>query len=362
MAHTDVTHIVTLRLKGPLHVGQFIGVEREAALDWVPSDTLFGALVSAWAALGQDVGRLLDGFRAGRPPFLLTSAFPRAGAVRFYPRPWLPFRPSNLFEQQRKRTKRLKWVSEGVFRRMVAGESLAGEGEDDNFIQGETVWLTREETLPDSVFAEDERGRAWGYRAAPRVTVDRADSASNLFHSGRVDFAPDCGLWFGLRFLDADPAWPTHVEAALHYLSDAGLGGLRSTGHGAFTWEWNTPPPSPEGAGGEDSYAVTLSRYAPRDAAELQATLLGDARAAYRLATVGGWCRDDDLHPWRRRSVRMAAEGSLLAWNGRAAAGRLVDATPEGVGAFGADHRVWRYGYACPVGVAPAALAEVVHV
>jgi CRISPR-associated protein Csm4 len=354
MAQTDASRIVTLCLKGPLHVGQFIGVEREAALAWAPADTLFGALVSAWAVLGQDVTAMLAGFRAGKPPFILTSAFPRAGTVRFYPRPWLYHYPANLFERERKRTKRLQWISEGVLERLVAGESLAGEGEDDNFIQGSAIWLTRAEqaSLPKSI-KQDENGRVWGYQSAPRVTVDRADSHSNLFHTGRVNFAPECGLWFGVRFLSDDPAWPEQVKTALAYLADAGLGGLRSTGHGAFTWAWERKdiPAAPQAG----SLALTLSRYAPRDADELQATLLGKASTAYRLVTVGGWCRDDQLHPWRRRSVCMVTEGSLLAWDERATAGHLVNVTPEGVGVFGDAHRVWRYGYAFPVPVSPAA-------
>jgi CRISPR-associated protein Csm4 len=364
MAQTEITRIVRLDLKGPLHVGQFIGVEREAALDWVPADTLFGALVSAWAALGRDVPALLAGFAQRNPPFLLTSAFPRAGAVRFYPRPWVRHRPPELLA--RKRVKRLRWVSEGVFRRLIVGEPLPGEAEEDNFIQGEAeednfiqgeaIWLTQTEfkQLPESVFAADETDRVWAYRVAPRVTVDRADDRSNLFHTGRVDFAPECGLWFGLRFLSQDPLWPDHVDAALNYLADAGLGGLRSTGHGAFTWDRDAGA-IPE-ASAASPFTLTLSRYAPQGAVELAETLLDDPHTAYQLVTVGGWCHDDHLHPWRRRSLRLVSEGSLLAWNGRALAGHLVDVTPRGVGAFGPHHRVWRYGYAFPVPVARAAV------
>ena len=78
--------IFDLTLKGPIHQGEFVGINREAALEWVPSDSLFAAIVATWASQAnrwRQSGRFCNGV----PPFLLTSAFPRAGLVRFYPSP-----------------------------------------------------------------------------------------------------------------------------------------------------------------------------------------------------------------------------------------------------------------------------------
>jgi CRISPR-associated protein Csm4 len=355
MAQGNAACWVRLTLKGPLHVGRFVGVEREAVLDWVPADTLFGALVSAWAFTGHDVATYLETFVAGDPPFLLTSAFPLAGPVRFYPRPWLRPRPPDLLAGARKRIKRLRWVSAGVFGRLLAGESLAGEAGDDNFVHNEAVWLTRAERaqLPPAVL---EEGHAWRNQTVPHVTVDRSQARSNLFHAGRVDFAAECGLWFAVRYRRDEALWQARLRSALDYLAGAGLGGLRSTGHGAFEWG-AADEPVPDAAGA--SHAVTLSRYAPRDVDELRAALLAEPRAAYGLVLVGGWCRDGVLHAYRRRSVRMVDEGSVLAWPTGAVLGHAVDVTPQGVGQFGHRQRVLRYGYAYPVPVAPAALQEV---
>jgi hypothetical protein len=41
---------------------------------------------------------------------------------------------------------------------------------------------------------------------------------------------------------------------------------------------------------------------------------------------VGGWCEDDEGHPWRRRAVRLVAEGALLPATAR---GALVDVRPK---------------------------------
>jgi len=57
----------------------------------------------------------------------------------------------------------------------------------------------------------------------------------------------------------------------------------------------------------------------------------------------------------RRKTVRMLGEGAVLhALPERAGYGALADATPD---AFSA-HRVYRYGLAFPVGLAPAAVED----
>ena len=52
-------------------------------------------------------------------------------------------------------------------------------------------------------------------------------------------------------------------------------------------------------------------------------------KSYYQLVTVGGWYRDEDGHPWRRRSVRMIAEGALLPMN--VVRGSLVNVRPDEV-------------------------------
>ena len=55
----------------------------------IPSDTLFAALVSQWQRNDGDVDAFMQPFigESPQPPFLLTSAFPFAGQVAFYPAP-----------------------------------------------------------------------------------------------------------------------------------------------------------------------------------------------------------------------------------------------------------------------------------
>ncbi len=318
--------IFDLTLRGPLHQGEFVGINREAAQDWIPSDSLFAMLVTAWARLGLDVAGRLAGFEAlapdpspsgrGEPPFLITSAFPRAGSVRFYPAP--PRLPQAVFDSggPAKTVKKLRWLSAGVLDLLQRGQ-MPKIDLPENFLHGNTVWLTsKERDAVKDLLAEDDAGHQslWRWQVVPHVTIDRVSNASNLFHTGRVTFSPDCGLWFAVRGQTDD------VREALKYLADAGLGGLRSTGHGAFTFQESAE----ELPVTTDGWGLSLSRYAPASQAEIEHGLQ-DERSAYRLVTVGGWCVDDTGESWRRRAVRLVAEGALLP---SIAKGRLVDVKP----------------------------------
>ncbi len=309
--------IFDLELRGPLYQGEFVGINREATLDWIPSDTLFAALVTAWAQQGVDVSARLAAFETQTPPLLITSAFPRAGTVRFYPAP--PRKPAYLFDVpdlSPKALKKITWLSQGVLEQLQQGKTPAFD-HADNFLHGGSIWLTKDErTAIEPLLSVDEEGRLslWRKQIVPHVTVDRAANASNLFHTGRVTFGEGCGLWFGVR---GEAGW---VRSALKYLSDAGLGGLRSTGHGAFSCEERADDLCEVTAG---EWGLCLSRYAPTEAEV--ASALQDRRSTYALVRVGGWCQDDDGHHWRRRAVRLLAEGAVLPASAR---GKLVDVKP----------------------------------
>ncbi|MBN1875841.1 MAG: hypothetical protein JXA33_16580, partial [Anaerolineae bacterium] len=136
-------------------------------------------------------------------------------------------------------------------------------------------------------------------------------------------------------------------------LADAGLGGLRSTGHGGFTFELSDFTMFNRNL---SDYAVTLARYLPAGAAEIASTLQA-SHAAYKLVVVGGWCQDNTGHPWRRKQVRMVREGSIIGWNNEAL-GYIADVVPElppGMDQFG-GRPVLRYGVPFPIPVAKEAL------
>jgi len=354
--------------RGGMHLGAR-GVEQEETRDVVPSDSLFAALVAAALPL---YGRPAAWAAAvGEPdgvPFLLTSAYPRAGAVRFYPVPRVDLATLGL-RADPKALRRVQFLSEGLWRRVVDGSGLAGlwpeDGQDGVFLQGGALWLTREEVdgLPEGLRLIRTAGggtrprpmgalvhhKVWDTHKAPRVTVDRTTHAGAIYHTGRLTFAPGCGLWFGVAWRrpedplgDEGPPWREVLERTLTALGDAGLGGDRAAGLGGLSWEpgghveWRDPRPG--------DYAVTLSRYHPR-ADELPAALEGEA-VRYALQSVAGYLSTPQAAAQRRRRLWLIAEGSVVRALKSGVMGDVVDVRPC-VGDF--PHPVWRYGLALTV-------------
>lgn len=315
--------LYTLTLRAPLHLGEFIGIGREAAREWIPSDSLFAALVATWAQTGVDLDTVLQGDQS---PLTLTSAFPWAAQVRFYPCP--PRMPEFVAEEfESKALRKIRWLSQIVLDTLRDRQLPKRE-----FLHNGSVWLTAGERQQIADALKPENGeplQMWRQQVVPRVTVDRMSNASNLFHSGRVLFASNCGLWFATR------GDTTLIEPGLKYLQDAGLGGLRSTGHGAFTFEAQANDLPAE----DDGPVFTLSRYAPQTDDELLG--LKNKNSAYALVRVGGWCEDANGNHWRRRAVRLVAEGALLPSR---AVGKLVDVRPENVAWAGPERKVYRSG------------------
>jgi CRISPR-associated protein Csm4 len=362
-----------LAFRSGFHLGTR-GVNLEERAVCLPSDTLFAALVHAFRRMGGEPEAFIapfpraDGPDGARPPFTLTSAFPYAGGVRFFPLPvgLGRFFKADTLKARRKAIRRVRFLSEALLRRLLAGEKLDGWlfPEDARVdpttgvaLQGGALWLelSEHDQLPATLQETPPRAlrqrRIYAPGRVPRVTVDRVSSASEIFHAGRMSFAPGCGLWFGVHWLKPEQpvggnGWSYREALArvLAMLQDEGVGGERSTGYGAFDLQEGKAPltlddPAPGGL------ALLLSRYHPRNE-ELPAAL-SDGGTAYELSPVGGWLQSWDGAAQRRKRLWLVSEGSLVRAVGPGPWGDIVDVRPEykdPAPAF--PHPVWRYGLA----------------
>jgi CRISPR-associated protein Csm4 len=315
----------------------------------MPSDSLFSALL-ARKAEWQGAQRLeswVAAYQQGAPPFILSSTYPFAGDVRFFPVPANALRAAGAPSGGIKDMKRVAYLSEGLFHRVLAGETLAAVFKTATRLQGGSALADAAEAKKLPAGLAKNNNSLWVIEQRPRVTLDRASSASAIYQTGEVHFAPECGLWFGVQWLRDEPAEKANLAELLADLAISGLGGDRSAGLGVcqITPSGEIELPDP----GEGCW-ISLSRYLPR-VDEIQA--LTDRRAAYKLVEVGGWLQSPKSSGQRRRAARMLAEGAVLGPLGRTPPGEIVDVrprypdVPDPLG-----HAVYRCGLALAVGIA----------
>ena len=312
-----------LNFRSPLHLGRR-GVGLEETETSIPADTLFSAICQTWRTFyGEE--RLTDflaQYETGEP-FLLTSAFPFASNTRFFPKPLIDLKVNA--DDERKKLKKVRFLSERRFRQIVNGESIAFD--PDDLINDEQLWIHGDDKCPPTVWKTEKR---------PRVTLDRQSSSSEIWHLGGVKFHEDCGLWFDAKF-DTEET-QAQIETILRVLGDTGIGGERSAGYGLFDFHSQLASPESER---EMNRFVTLSPICPRDAGQLNTLVQGDV--GYTLEERSGWIGSAEGNGLRRQQVWMFTEGSVLNGNG-AQVGRLVDLKPDAC-----PHPVWRYAYAWPI-------------
>lgn len=329
------------------HFGRH-GLGEEESGDILHSDTLFSAL-AARLALMRGEAELNDWtacFQSAQPLFVLSSAFPQAGSVRFFPPPLYhaPQQPGKG-EVAAKKLKKVKFVSEAIFRDILGGTELSQIYLTAVALQDGEVLVSQGErgALPPSVALHGMP--IWAVERRPRVTVDRITTQSEIYFTGRTVYSPECGLWFAVRWIREDAEARTLLASLLADLGDAGVGGERSSGFGSCRISADNALVLPDSG---DGLWVNLSRYLP---AEDEQNALQHPQAAYAIHTVGGWVQSPGQKSERRRSVRLLAEGSILGPVAKAAPGRMVDVQPDYKGNRPLGHAVWRSGMALAVGL-----------
>lgn len=319
--------LVELKFNSPLHLGK-AGIGMEAVENFIRSDTLFGGLCHAWAAVYGDnsLRQLLDSFRQGKPPFKISSAFPYKDETFFLPRPLLPVRlPAGTDEPGvLKEVNRLAFVAVEMFKDWVRGKP----------VDVKSIPRVKEKLIG-----------AMAYHRVPRVQLDRVTAASSLFHAGMVVFGAGAGLYCLVKA--EDKSWREKLEGVFAWLGENGLGGMRNIGYGQYEARWSEPGREWEELLGCDSAhagawcLLSLVYPAPQE----RGNSLDGAR--FEVITRGGWATSPQtLQQVRRKSCRMFAEGSVLPYLPE---GCIADVTPAGWD--NSLHPLYRYGYAFAVPV-----------
>ena len=118
--------VYRLTFKKQLHLGRAsgaaqagnLGLEKTAC--YIPADALFSAICEMWAQFydAESLTAFLEGYtqEAAELPFMLTSAFPFAGDVYFFPKPL-------TFTDPSKESKGVAFVSQTYFEDIISGKT-----------------------------------------------------------------------------------------------------------------------------------------------------------------------------------------------------------------------------------------------
>jgi CRISPR-associated protein Csm4 len=338
----------------------------------IPSDVLWMAILDSWSLCGS-VESFMQPFEAQPfdPPFLLSSAFPFAGQVRFYPMPVdlrRLFSPACI-QKYGKIALGIRYLSEKLLMKAINGECLDNElfpkdTMEEPFagaaLQDGALWLSQEEIndLPEAMRRSTGKQSSlrfinvWVEQDVARASIDRITSVSTVYYTNRIVFAEACGLWFGVSWRDSKRIVDSNgttlqqaFETSLGWLQDDGLGGQRSSGYGGFHYKTGESFNLPEPAAGVPSYL--LSRYHPRT--EELPEALTHPEASYRLVPAGGWMYDNGAPARQLRPVMMVEEGSLICPLSYPA-GNLADVTPRESTQNNLSEKVYRFGFALAIG------------
>ncbi len=323
-------YLLKLNFTGPVHFGEAgIGIEGVSSI--LHSDSFFSALCNGWVELfGSDdlEQTLLEPMQNGNSSLLLSSLFYFGRDTYYLPRPItepdVQITPKDIAEYG-KRVRKAKYIPLEIFLQWVKGEKL-------NIYQRVSE-------------VSDEYQDCFVEYVTPKVSLDRDNLKSNIYHCGLVKYQENCGLYCLFKL---DDSIIDKLQAVVSLLADSGIGGKRSIGYGAFIPEWinveNVPlwkelfQSSPD-----DQAWCTLSLVNPKPG-EISHEML--VESAYNLIQRRGWIFSTAIDAQlKKQSCRMFTEGSVFPTQ---LEGRIVDVTPKDW--LRAEyHRVYRYGLALTV-------------
>lgn len=285
------------------------------------SDTIFGALIYTIKEIYPEIFQeLLEKFKKGNPPFLVSSAYPYIQEddekIKFFPKPLLE--PGKFDDMESsKKIRKYRYIEESIFNSWInKGEKEIGQRMDD--------YLLRDGLLYNKNLKSDFN---FFTETVPRNTINRITNASeNIFYSSGVAMK-GLGLFFMVRFLES--GYENILEGCMRFLKDRGFGGDISTGRGHFDYDITDENLLSD----EGERFITLSRYIPQ-VEELKS--IGDD-LWYELGSKRGRSSTGTL----RREIRFFREGSSFKSLGKSVYGCLVDSEEDSV----------EYGMAYPVGI-----------
>lgn len=302
----------------PLHLGER-EFWREGSSVFIHSDTLFSGICHCYGLLyGKDeLEEFIKGVKDDQI-LKISSAFPVWDNIFYFPV------PKNQIPED-KDAYRIQFIEQQGFEQLLAGNKL------------EQLVAEKIRVIP-RLEKDEKPATPWRSLNVLRITLSRFNNhptkEGGFFHSGRVTYRDDAGLFFLYQTDNAEIE--NRFKAAIYLLADEGIGGDRSCGNGLMK-----KPEFQEkfvlNVAESAKLQISLSLYFPADQDEEMKSL---SSGYYELLERKGYIYSPQGQSLRRRSVRMFTEGSVFPAIANRS-GTVENVTP---GAFSGKHQVYRYG------------------
>lgn len=345
--------LIKFHFRTPLHIGS-VRQDYGISETMLHSDSIYSAIISAWATLGLDIPDLKNGKDLG---FTISSLFPfyqknkELNPIYFFPKPLGLIQPETY--ETHKQIKKIKYLDFESFKEVLKGNfqpktnSKNIEGDfylsDKNKNEEDCEKKNKVKNF-DKDFMDSE---VYARNRVPRYgEVDENNNPveTRIYYIDRIFFKGDSGLFCVAQFENTDIE--NKVMGALRYLQDEGIGTDRHVGNGLFEIEANDF----EGFISESNYALNLSLFCPQDKSSLEKML--DEKSQYEILKRGGWISTEPYLTYRKKSVYMFKEGSIFNTQdlqgfenlkGLKVGGKTVDLKPENTPET-VNHSVYRVG------------------
>lgn len=326
--------IYKLHFTAPLHISdqhEDMGSSQKT----IHSDTLYAALVSCLAKMGQDIPE------DGDLGFTVSSLFPYfqkdkdSAPVYFLPIPMQAKQAELADASMAKKVKKVQWVDSALYASVLAGDALFnGKAPCLSYIQESYLTATN---LPEDANGSREFVRS---EVSQRVTIEsRTGEADAMpYYVDKILFRHHSGFYF---MAEGDTQL---LDKALSMLAKEGIGTDRNVGFGFFDFVTDTITIDlPHNA----NHQLSLSLFIPESQEQLTA-LMSSEHVAYDFVRRGGWITTYPYMTLRKNAIYGFLPGSVFSKNpdtGCSAKGKMVDLKPE-TSEVDIAHHVWRNGKA----------------
>ncbi|MEM7657189.1 MAG: type III-A CRISPR-associated RAMP protein Csm4 [Bacteroidota bacterium] len=329
--------LIRLHFETPVHVGTS-RAEYDRVAEWMHSDTLYSAIIQAWADLGIDHPAFEISANEKRPEvlgaipwdFTLSSLFPFASLQGtphyFFPAPLGGLALPKLRYAAQKRLHGVRFLELDPFCEYLTDGAKAGFLPNAPDLAYQDLLVQH----PSAYSASFQDRGFYQKQMVPRSVVPREGAVATdteIFYLQQLTFAEGSGL-FGLVHTEDEQA-EQRLLAALRYLQDEGLGSDRHVGMGQFRLEVAPLPPALSALlTGETSATHRLSLSLLHPTHEEVPQLLDSPTVRYQLKKRGGWIGHEPYLSLRKNAIQMLVEGSILQ-SDQAFAGTTVNLRPD---------------------------------